>query len=75
MSALHAVEIPMVCTVNGVTAGAGAGSAMRGDIVVAAHSASFIQAFGKIGLMSDCGATYLHLRMLFLHSRLNYDNT
>lgn len=64
MSALHAVEIPVVCAVNGVAAGAGASIAMLGDIVVAARSASFIQAFGKIGLMSDCGATYMLPRLV-----------
>ena len=64
MSALHAIEIPVVCAVNGVAAGAGASIAMLGDIVIAARSATFIQAFGKIGLMSDCGATYMLPRMV-----------
>lgn len=64
MNALHAIEIPVICAVNGVAAGAGASIAMLGDIVIAARSASFIQAFGKLGLMSDCGATYMLPRLV-----------
>lgn len=49
---------PIVVAVNGVAAGAGANIALAGDIIVATESASFIQAFSKIGLIPDCGGTY-----------------
>ncbi len=54
---------PTVCAVNGVAAGAGANLALGCDIVVAARSARFIQAFAKIGLVPDCGGTF-HLPRL-----------
>ena len=57
------VEKPVVVAVNGVAAGAGANLALCGDVVVAAVSASFIQAFSKIGLIPDSGGTY-HLPRL-----------
>ncbi|MEO5764950.1 MAG: 2-(1,2-epoxy-1,2-dihydrophenyl)acetyl-CoA isomerase PaaG [Casimicrobiaceae bacterium] len=55
---LRALPIPVVCAVNGVAAGAGANIALACDIVVATRSASFIQAFCKIGLIPDSGGTY-----------------
>ena len=55
---LRALPMPVVCAVNGVAAGAGANIALACDIVVAAKSASFIQAFAKIGLVPDSGGTY-----------------
>src|SRR5580704_16911291 len=57
------LEKPVVCAVNGVAAGAGANVALACDIVIAARSASFIQAFCKIGLVPDAGGTY-HLPRL-----------
>ena len=57
------LEKPVVVAVNGVAAGAGANIALSGDIVVATISASFIQAFSKIGLIPDSGGTY-HLPRL-----------
>lgn len=54
---------PIVCAVNGVAAGAGANFAFACDIVLAARSASFIQAFAKIGLVPDCGGTYFLPRL------------
>lgn len=60
---LRAIAKPVVVAVNGVAAGAGANIAFAGDIVVAAQSASFIQAFSKIGLIPDSGGTY-HLPRL-----------
>ncbi|MCB0623754.1 MAG: enoyl-CoA hydratase/isomerase family protein, partial [Saprospiraceae bacterium] len=50
---LRNIEKPVVCAVNGVAAGAGANIALACDITVAAESASFIQAFSKIGLIPD----------------------
>ena len=54
----------MVCAVNGVAAGAGANIALACDIVIAAKSASFIQAFCKIGLIPDSGGTYFLPRLV-----------
>lgn len=61
--ALAAVPVPTVCAVNGVAAGAGANLALGCDIVLAARSALFVQAFAKIGLIPDCGGTH-HLPRL-----------
>jgi 2-(1,2-epoxy-1,2-dihydrophenyl)acetyl-CoA isomerase len=61
---LRNLEKPVVCAVNGVAAGAGANLALACDIVVAARSASFIQAFCKIGLMPDTGGTYFLPRLV-----------
>ncbi|MGB0468588.1 MAG: 2-(1,2-epoxy-1,2-dihydrophenyl)acetyl-CoA isomerase PaaG [Pontibacterium sp.] len=55
---LQSLEMPVICAVNGVAAGAGANIAFACDIVLAAKSASFIQAFCKIGLVPDSGGTW-----------------
>jgi 2-(1,2-epoxy-1,2-dihydrophenyl)acetyl-CoA isomerase len=55
---IRSLEMPVICAVNGVAAGAGANIAFACDIVLAAKSASFIQAFCKIGLIPDCGGTW-----------------
>jgi 2-(1,2-epoxy-1,2-dihydrophenyl)acetyl-CoA isomerase len=55
---------PVVAAVNGVAAGAGANIALCCDIVVAAQSVSFIQAFSKIGLIPDSGGTYFLPRLI-----------
>lgn len=56
--ALREFPVPVVCAVNGVAAGAGANLALAGDIVIAARSARFIQAFSRIGLAPDCGGSW-----------------
>ncbi|MEM7277677.1 MAG: 2-(1,2-epoxy-1,2-dihydrophenyl)acetyl-CoA isomerase PaaG [Pseudomonadota bacterium] len=61
---LHNLEIPVVCAVNGVAAGAGANIALAADIVIAADSAKFIQAFCKIGLLPDSGGTWILPRLI-----------
>ncbi len=55
---------PVVCAVNGVAAGAGANIAMCCDVVVAAETAAFIQAFSKIGLIPDSGGTFTLPRLI-----------
>ena len=55
---------PIVCAVNGTAAGAGANIALACDIVVAARSASFIQAFSRIGLVPDSGGTWFLPRLV-----------
>lgn len=61
---LHAMPVPVVAAVQGVAAGAGANLALNCDVVVAARSASFIQAFAKIGLVPDTGGTWLLPRLV-----------
>jgi 2-(1,2-epoxy-1,2-dihydrophenyl)acetyl-CoA isomerase len=55
---LTSLEMPVICAVNGVAAGAGANIALACDIVVAAKSAKFIQSFANIGLVPDSGGTW-----------------
>ncbi len=62
--ALRELPLPVVCAVNGVAAGAGANIALACDLVVATKSASFIQAFCKIGLIPDSGGTYFLPRLI-----------
>jgi 2-(1,2-epoxy-1,2-dihydrophenyl)acetyl-CoA isomerase len=59
---LRASRLPVVCAVNGVAAGAGASFALACDIVLAARSARFVQAFVKIGLVPDSGASFFLTR-------------
>jgi 2-(1,2-epoxy-1,2-dihydrophenyl)acetyl-CoA isomerase len=55
---LTTIEMPVICAVNGVAAGAGANIALACDIVIAAKSAKFIQSFANIGLIPDSGGTW-----------------
>ena len=61
---IRALEKPVVCAVNGVAAGAGANLALACDIVIAAKSARFFQAFAKIGLLPDSGGTWMLPRLI-----------
>jgi 2-(1,2-epoxy-1,2-dihydrophenyl)acetyl-CoA isomerase len=61
---IRKIEKPIVCAVNGVAAGAGANIALCCDVVLAAHSSSFIQAFSKIGLIPDSGGTFILPRLI-----------
>jgi 2-(1,2-epoxy-1,2-dihydrophenyl)acetyl-CoA isomerase len=64
VQALMTFEFPVVCAVNGVAAGAGANIALACDIVLAARSASFVQAFCRLGLIPDAGGTWLLPRVV-----------
>ncbi|KRC21179.1 enoyl-CoA hydratase-related protein [Acidovorax sp. Root219] len=61
---IRSMPIPVIAAVNGVAAGAGANLALGCDLVLAARSASFIQAFTKIGLVPDTGGTWLLPRLV-----------
>lgn len=61
---LRSMPVPVIAAVNGVAAGAGANMAFNCDLVIATRSASFIQAFAKIGLIPDCGGTWLLPRLV-----------
>lgn len=61
---IRSLEKPVLCAVNGVAAGAGANIALACDIVLAARSAKFIQAFSKIGLIPDAGGSWSLARIL-----------
>lgn len=63
LETLYALPLPVVHAVNGVAAGAGASIALAGDIVIAARSASFKQAFVNIGLVPDASGTWLLPRL------------
>lgn len=58
LQAIETSPLPVIAAVNGAAAGAGANLALAADVVIAAHSAAFLQAFARIGLMPDAGGTY-----------------
>lgn len=62
--ALRKLPMPVIAAVNGVAAGAGANIALACDLVVAARSASFVQAFAKLGLVPDSGGTWFLPRLV-----------
>jgi len=61
---IRELPMPVVAAVNGVAAGAGCNLALACDIVIAARSASFVQAFSRIGLVPDCGGTWFLPRLI-----------
>jgi 2-(1,2-epoxy-1,2-dihydrophenyl)acetyl-CoA isomerase len=61
---ITSLEKPVVCAVNGIAAGAGANVALACDIVLAARSASFLQAFSRIGLVPDASGTWTLPRLV-----------
>lgn len=61
---LATLRPPIVVAVNGAAVGAGVSLALQGDIVVAARSAYFLQAFTRVGLIPDAGATWLLPRLV-----------
>jgi 2-(1,2-epoxy-1,2-dihydrophenyl)acetyl-CoA isomerase len=61
---LRGLSIPVVTAINGIAAGAGMSLALTGDIRIAARSASFLQAFARIGLVPDCGSSWLLPRLI-----------
>lgn len=61
---LASYRMPVVCAVNGPAAGAGMSLALCGDIVIAAKSATFLQAFGNLGLVPDAGSTFFLPRLV-----------
>ncbi len=61
---LTTLEMPVICAVNGVAAGAGANIALACDVVIAARSAKFIQSFTNIGLIPDSGGTWTLPRLV-----------
>ena len=62
--ALRSLQMPVIAAVNGVAAGAGANIALACDLVIAARSASFVQAFSKLGLVPDSGGTWFLPRLI-----------
>jgi 2-(1,2-epoxy-1,2-dihydrophenyl)acetyl-CoA isomerase len=62
--ALRSLPLPVIAAVNGVAAGAGANIALACDLVIAARSANFVQAFAKIGLVPDSGGTWFLPRLV-----------
>lgn len=61
---LRELEMPVICAVNGVAAGAGCNLALAGDIVLAARSASFVQSSCKLGIVPDAGGTWILPRLV-----------
>lgn len=69
---VRSMPVPVIAAVNGVAAGAGANFALCCDFVLAGRSAAFIQAFTKIGLVPDCGGSWLLPRLIGRARALGY---
>jgi len=67
VSTIRHLEKPVICAVNGVAAGAGANLAFACDIIFASSDATFVQSFAKIGVIPDCGGTFILPRLVGLH--------
>lgn len=63
---LRALQMPVVAAINGIAAGAGMSLALSADLKIAARSASFLQAFARIGLVPDCGSSWILPRLIGL---------
>lgn len=61
---IRALPVPVVTAINGIAAGAGMSLALTGDIKIASRSASFLQAFARIGLVPDCGSSWILPRLI-----------
>ncbi len=61
---LRSLSMPIVSAINGIAAGAGMSLALSADIKIAVRSASFLQAFARIGLVPDCGSSYILPRLI-----------
>lgn len=59
LAAISDAPVPVIAAVNGIAAGAGANLALAADVVIASESASFVQAFSRIGLIPDAGGTFI----------------
>lgn len=59
LAAISDAPVPVIAAVNGIAAGAGANLALAADVVIATESASFVQAFSRIGLIPDAGGTFI----------------
>lgn len=64
LRAIFDCPVPTIAAVNGAAAGAGANLALAADVVIASHSAYFLQAFARIGLIPDAGGTYFMPRQM-----------
>lgn len=72
LDALRDSPVPTLCAVNGAAAGAGANLALAADIVIAAESATFLQAFARIGLVPDAGGTFMLPRRIGMARALGH---
>lgn len=70
LRAITDCPVPVIAAVNGAAAGAGANIALAADVVIAAHSAYFLQAFSRIGLIPDAGGTFILPRAMGLPKAL-----
>lgn len=70
VSKIRTLEKPVICAVNGVAAGAGCSLALAGDLVIMSEKAALVQAFVKVGLVPDTGASYLLPRLIGYHKAM-----